>query len=148
MYKLPSIVVPTLPIAVLFGTLLSLGRLAKDSEITVLLGTGTPFRRLAVPILFSRFGQPRRPLCSMNGSCPKATIRRRLSFARHFFAIRLPSIEQGVFFRGADERYFYVGEVDRRNRTMSISMIYLRARALSRDDHRSPGPIRRSGVAP
>src|SRR5690606_42063943 len=50
-YRLPGWVVRTLPIAVLYGTLLSLGRLAKDSELTVLLSTGTPFRKVAAPIL-------------------------------------------------------------------------------------------------
>src|SRR5690554_3041149 len=50
LYKIPALVVLTLPIAALFATLFSLGRLVQDSEITVMRGSGASFPRLILPI--------------------------------------------------------------------------------------------------
>lgn len=124
MYRVPGVVVLTLPIAALFGTLLSLGRWCKDSEVTVLLGTGTPFRRLAVPILTLAALVSLAAFILNEWIVPEANHRAETLFRQAIFRDPLPTIEQGVFFRGAEGRVFYVGEVDRRNRTMKHVMIY------------------------
>ena len=51
LYKLPSFVVETLSMAVLFSTLLALSRLVKDSEYTALRMGGITFSRLIIPLL-------------------------------------------------------------------------------------------------
>lgn len=48
---LPNIFSLTIPMAVLFGALISYGRLAEDNEITVMRATGTNYKHLSVPIL-------------------------------------------------------------------------------------------------
>ena len=87
MYRVPSIVVLTLPIAALFGTLLSLGRLAKDSEVTVLLGTGTPFAGWRCLSCAWRRWSASQLLSSTNGSSPRAITGRRPFSARRSFTI-------------------------------------------------------------
>lgn len=124
MYRVPGVVVVTLPIAALFATLLSLGRLCKDSEVTVLLGTGTPFRRLAVPILILSALVSLSAYVLNEWIVPESNHRAETLFRQALFRDPLPTVEQGVFFRGAEGRVFYVGEVDRRNRTMKHIMIY------------------------
>ncbi|MDR7598540.1 MAG: LptF/LptG family permease [Armatimonadota bacterium] len=42
-YKLPHMLVLTFPVSTLFGTLLGVGRLARDNEITALRMAGLPF---------------------------------------------------------------------------------------------------------
>ena len=96
-YRIPGVVVVTLPIAVLFGTLLSLTRLAKDSELTVFLSTGTPFRRLAAPILVLAALVSLVPTSSTSGSFPRAITGRKPSFAKPCFAIPCPRWSRASF---------------------------------------------------
>lgn len=49
--KLPETVRITLPMATLFGTLIAIGRLSGEGELTAILTSGTSFNRLLVPVL-------------------------------------------------------------------------------------------------
>ncbi len=51
-YKLPSVVVLTLPMSCLLSTLLSFGRLSSNSEIIALKASGVSFQRIAWPVLW------------------------------------------------------------------------------------------------
>lgn len=124
LYRVPGVVVLTLPIGVLFGTLLSLGRLAKDSEITVFLSTGTPFRRLAAPILCLAALISAAAFVMNEEIVPESNHRAETLFRQAFFRDPLPAVREGVFFRSGSDRVFYVGEVDRRSRTMKNILIY------------------------
>ena len=50
-YSLPALTVLTIPMALLLGVLLTLGRLNSDSELTVMRASGISLYRLMVPIL-------------------------------------------------------------------------------------------------
>src|SRR3990170_6549133 len=50
-YLLPALTVLTIPMALLLGTLLGLGRLNSDSELTVMRASGISLYRLMIPIL-------------------------------------------------------------------------------------------------
>ncbi|MCI0417494.1 LptF/LptG family permease, partial [bacterium] len=50
-YSLPALTVLTIPMSVLLGVLLGLGRLSADSELTVMTAAGIGLYRIAVPIL-------------------------------------------------------------------------------------------------
>ncbi|MBO2521865.1 MAG: LptF/LptG family permease [Clostridia bacterium] len=123
-YRLPGVVVLTLPIAVLFGTLLSLGRLAKDSELTVLLSTGTPFRKVAAPILLLAALVSAACFFLNEWVVPASNHRAETLFRRALFRDPLPAVQEGIFFKGGDDRVFYVDKVDRRSRTMTHILIY------------------------
>lgn len=124
MYKLPAVVVVAFPMAVLFATVLALGRLAKDSEITVLLGTGTPFRRLALPALLFALFVSLGSFVMNEWIVPESNHKAETLFRQALFRDPLPAIREGVFFKGSDERYFYVGQIDRRSGAMKHIMIY------------------------
>jgi lipopolysaccharide export system permease protein len=49
--NLPAILVVTFPIAALFATLLTLGRMGADSEMTALRAAGIPYRKVLIPLL-------------------------------------------------------------------------------------------------
>ena len=51
LFKIPSILVLTFPVATLFATAMALGRLSFDNEIIALRTSGTSLVRLSVPIL-------------------------------------------------------------------------------------------------
>lgn len=123
-YRTPAVIVVSLPIAALFGTLLSLGRLAKDSELTTLFCTGTPFRRLALPLLLMGCLVSGLALLLNEWVVPESNHRAEQILRRAIFTDPIPTIEEGVFFRGSDERYFYVGSVDRRTNRLERVLIY------------------------
>lgn len=50
-YSLPALTVLTIPMSLLLGILLGLGRLSTDSELTVMRAAGISLYRIAVPIL-------------------------------------------------------------------------------------------------
>lgn len=54
-YRLPSVVVLTLPMSCLLSTLLSFGRMSSNSEITALKASGVSFQRIAWPVLWGAF---------------------------------------------------------------------------------------------
>lgn len=55
LYKLPEIVTQVIPLAVLMATLLTLGLLAKNSEIVAMRSCGVSLPRLTLPILATAF---------------------------------------------------------------------------------------------
>lgn len=54
-YSLPALLVLTIPMAVLLGVLLGLGRLGSDSELTVMRASGISLYRILAPILVLAF---------------------------------------------------------------------------------------------
>lgn len=123
-YKLPSVVVVTLPAGALFAALLSLGRFAKDSELTVMRVTGSSFRRLVLPVVcaaaiisvFTYF---------LNETVVPATNHRAEDlYRRAMFNDALTQVDANVFLRAPEGRTVYVGEVNRAARRMSHILIF------------------------
>lgn len=54
-YSLPALLVLTIPMSVLLGVLLGLGRLSSDSELTVMRASGISLYRLLAPIMVLAF---------------------------------------------------------------------------------------------
>lgn len=123
-YKLPELVVFTLPVSVLFGILLVLGRLVKDRELSVMRMAGLSFFRLAVPLLAFGLAISGVTFWLNEWVVPKSNHEYEQIIRALIFSDVMPSIEENVFFRGTEDRFFYVGEVDRRAKTLQRIMIY------------------------
>jgi lipopolysaccharide export system permease protein len=52
-FEIPWIILLILPVAVLLGTVFSLGKMSRDNELTALISSGTPLVRIASPLLLS-----------------------------------------------------------------------------------------------
>jgi lipopolysaccharide export system permease protein len=122
-FNLPAIAVITFPVAFLFATLLATGRLSRDTEITALRACGTSFRRLCVPIILGSllwsgigfwFNDQVVPWANRNVVDLVRTIMLRQS---------KPVYKDNVFFKGQDNRYFYVKQVDERTNVMYSVLI-------------------------
>ncbi len=124
LYKLPSVIVVSLPIGVLFATLLALGRLIKESELIILLGTGTPFTRVILPFFLISILVSAGTYVLNERIVPESNHRAESLFRQTLFEDPLPTVREGVFFRGSGDRFFYVGEVNREARTMKRILIY------------------------
>lgn len=54
-FEAPWIILLVLPVAVLLGTVFSLGKISRDNELTALISSGIPLIRLAMPLIISAF---------------------------------------------------------------------------------------------
>lgn len=124
LYRIPATVVMTLPIATLFATLLAVGRLVQDNEMTVMRGSGIAYPRLIVPILVLGLLIS---ICTYLASeyiVPPANTKFENELRRIIFSEGVPLVEENVFFHGGDDRYFYVGEVDTKTRELKKILVY------------------------
>jgi lipopolysaccharide export system permease protein len=112
LYTLPSIIVLTFPVAYLFASLLGIGRMTKDFEIIALRGSGVSFKRIIIPIMVGSilvsvgnflFNEQIVPFANKQAN----RIKRELAFS-----VSKPLIKPNVFFKGTENRFFYVKDVD------------------------------------
>jgi lipopolysaccharide export system permease protein len=125
LYNLPAIIVVTFPVAYLFSTLLAIGRLSKDSEVTALRSVGVSFRRMLMPILFGSMVVSYAAFLINDEVVPWAN-RKTVDLVREMVLHQgTPQIKENIFFKGTKEnRYFYVRQVDRRNNEMYDVFIF------------------------
>lgn len=123
-YKLPSILVMTFPVATLFGTAMAIGRLAMDNEIVALRTSGITLFRISLSILV--FG-------GLISLLSFFTNERIVPYANHvsdeiirqvIYRQPLPDVKENVFFKDAQNRYYYARRVDMKNKVMDNVMVY------------------------
>ncbi len=124
LYRIPATVVMTLPIATLFATLLSIGRLVQDSEMTVLRGSGIPVPRLIVPILAMGILISFFSYASSERIVPQANHRFENLLRQIIFSDGVPVVQENVFFHGGEDRYFYIGEVQTKTNELKKILVY------------------------
>lgn len=124
LYSLPGIVAQVLPMAVLFATILGLGRLARDSELAVLRIAGAPFPRIALPLIIIGGIVTAGTFYLSESVAPWATHESETLVRQMVLQEALPSVEENIFFRAPDDRYFYIGKVDADRGTMQNVMVY------------------------
>ncbi len=112
LYRLPSLFVMTLPIAVLFSTLISLGRLSQDSELTVMRSCGASIRRLVMVVLVTGLLVSGLTYAANERVVPWANHRFENMLRQIIFEEGRPVVEENVFFRAGQERYFYIRRMD------------------------------------
>lgn len=119
LYTLPSVVVLAFPVSYLFSSLLGIGRMSRDMEITALRSSGVSVKRVLAPILAGAamvslgnffFNDMVVPWSNLQIKAIKADLMRQ--------SLR-PIIRPNVFFQGTENRHFYVKAVDPRNGSMS-----------------------------
>lgn len=112
LFSLPQVIVLTFPVAYLFASLLGIGRMTKDFEIIALRGSGVSFKRIIAPIMVGAvvvsignflFNEKVVPFSAQRVSQLKQELAS---------SITKPLIKPNVFFKGTENRYFYVKDVD------------------------------------
>jgi LPS export ABC transporter permease LptF len=110
---LPAIAVITLPVGYMMATMLVLGRLSRDSEITALRSSGIGLGRVIAPMLlgalivsYMAFELNERIVPWTNSE----TVRMQREILRKTPA---PLVKPNLFFAGTNNRYFYVDRVDK-----------------------------------
>ncbi|NLV90992.1 MAG: YjgP/YjgQ family permease [Firmicutes bacterium] len=124
-YRIPAVLTLTLPIGVLFATFLSLGRFVKDNELTVMLCAGHRLARFALPYLVIGLAVSGITLAANEHLVPYTNHREANILRRLVLQDGLPVIEEKVFFKDPDNRFFYINRVDRDRNLLSEVMIYV-----------------------
>lgn len=124
LYRLPGLVVIALPVGTLFGVLLALGRLAKDSELTVIRGVGVPFYRISLWLIVAGVGVSLVTLVLSEQVVPWTNHEYEKIVRAVIFKDPVPSVQERVFFRDAHDNVFYVREVNSAAGTLHSVMIY------------------------
>lgn len=124
LYRIPGTAVMTLPIASLFATLLAIGRLVQDNEMTVLRGSGVSFPRLVVPILILGLVISGLTFWASERIVPLANHKFENILRQIMFSDGIPLVEENVFFHGGDDRYFYIEEVQTKTNELKKVLVY------------------------
>ncbi|NLL49393.1 MAG: YjgP/YjgQ family permease [Firmicutes bacterium] len=124
LYRIPATAVMTLPIASLFATLLSIGRLVQDNEMTVLRGSGISFPRLIVPVLCMGILVSALTFWASEEIVPRSNQKFENILRQIIFSEGVPVVEENVFFHGGEDRYFYIGEVVTKTNELKKVLVY------------------------
>lgn len=122
--RLPAIFVLTFPVAMLFASLLGLGRLAADGELNAMRTNGIPFIRILIPLLVMAFVLSLVTFLTNEKIAPWATHQSETLIRRMLMRQALPMVEPNVFIRGPENKVFYVGQVDKEHSKLHRVMVF------------------------
>ena len=123
-YRLPAFLVLTFPMSLLASSELAIGRLSTDGEITAMRAAGISLRRIVIPFIIAALVISILSFLINDYIVPEANHISQ-NIIREIVLKKGPSyIRRNVFFRDAENRYFYVNRFDEKNMVMQDIMIY------------------------
>lgn len=123
-YKMPELITQIIPASALFATLLALGRIGRDRELDIMRLSGWSYVRLIAPIIIFGILLSGVAFGISDNVVPAANHAYQNMIRRLIFDDAVPFVEQNVFFRGPENRIFYVRKVDRKTGVLEGIMIY------------------------
>lgn len=123
-YYIPGIVVMTLPVAALFSTLLSLGRMNEDSEMIIMCSSGLPYWRIMIPVVIAGLIISGVTYVLNEEVVPWTNHEFQKLFRELVYQEDAPLIEENIFFLGGENRYFYINEVNKQLRQLKNVLVY------------------------
>jgi len=123
-YRLPAFLVLTFPMSLLASSELAIGRLSTDGEITAMRAAGISLRRIVIPFVIAALVISILSFVINDYIVPEANHIYQ-NIIREIVLKKGPSyIRRNVFFRDAENRYFYVNRFDEKNMIMQDIMVY------------------------
>ncbi|MFS8897322.1 LptF/LptG family permease [Synechococcus sp. R3-13] len=115
---LPEMVVLGMPIAAFFATMLTLGKLSGNSEITAMRAAGIPFSRIFRPLLLVGLAMSLSAFFISNVLLPASKQQIRQIDQQALLAQATTPVQYDVFFKTEDNLWFFIRQVDPRLNTM------------------------------
>ncbi|MDX2270491.1 MAG: LptF/LptG family permease [Cyanobacteriota bacterium] len=115
---IPATAVLGMPIAGMFATMLMLGKLSGNSEITAMRAGGIPFVRIFLPVLLMGLTMSGISFAINNGLVPPSKQSIREIDQQALLAQPQQAQTQDVFFKSDDNLWFFIRSVDPRLNTM------------------------------
>lgn len=123
-YKIPAILVLFMPIATLFAVMIVIIRMIKDDELIVFWTSGISYDRILVPIIIFALFVTGFALYLEETLVPWTNYRSNTLVQRVVLKKTIPFIEENVFFKDSDNRYFYIKQINKRQSSMEGIMMY------------------------
>ena len=124
LYKLPAILVLFAPIAVLFSIMLLLVRLIKDHELLVLLSSGISTYRIVAPLVGLGLMASALAYGANEVVVPWTNHHANDLISREIERKPPPEIAEDVVFKGTEDRFFYVQQVNRKTGEMKTVLVF------------------------
>ena len=123
-YRLPAYLVLTFPMSLLASSELAIGRLSTDGEITAMRAAGISLRRIVIPFVAAALVISILSFLINDYIVPEANRAHHNIMRENVLKIGPSYIRRNVFFRDAENRYFYVNRFDEKNMIMQDIMVY------------------------
>ena len=124
LYRLPAFMVLTFPIALLGSSELAIGQMSTNNEIAAMRTGGISFRRILAPFLVAAVLISALSFITNDYIVPEANHKSQNIIREIVLKKGPPQIKRNVFFRDAENRYFYINRFDEKNMIMREIMVY------------------------
>lgn len=123
-YKLPSVMVETFPIAILFATMTGIGRLNRENEITAFRMGGISVFRLIIPLLIFGIIISGVIFILNEEIVPWSNNQANNIIRETIIKDSMPDLSEEVFFKGPKGRLFFVKDYDQKQGIIKNIIIY------------------------
>ncbi|MFO7818834.1 MAG: LptF/LptG family permease [Halanaerobacter sp.] len=124
LYKLPDVMVKSFGVGVLFSTILSLTQLVKNNEFTAMRMGGIGLHRIMLPFLILAIIISGSTYFINEHVVPWTNHRSENIVRRIILQDGIPTLQAGVFFKGVEDRYIYINEINRDTGEMKDIIVY------------------------
>jgi LPS export ABC transporter permease LptG len=124
LYNIPASLVVAFPVALMFGILITLGRMSRDSEIIAMKASGISLWRITAPLFAVAIGVSILNFYFNEIVVPWANNQSQHLVQEIILKRPMPAIQENVFFSTNDDRYFYIKRVDRHANKLFDIMIF------------------------
>jgi len=123
-YRLPAFLVLTFPMSLLVASELAIGNLSTNGEITAMRAGGISLVRIMIPFLIAALAISILAFLINDYIVPEANHISQNIIREIVLKKGPPNIKRNVFFRDAENRYFYINRLDEKNMIMHDILIY------------------------
>jgi lipopolysaccharide export system permease protein len=124
LYNIPEIIVLSFPIGFLFATLLVLGGLSRDYEITALNSCGVNFNRIITPVIFMSLFISGLSFFINEKVVPYYNNEKNNLQLEILNNPKVMPVKERVFLNSKENRYFYVEKIDKEKNTYKDIMVF------------------------
>lgn len=124
LYNIPASLVVAFPVALMFGILITLGRMTRDSEITAMKASGISLWRITAPLFVVAMSVSIIDFYFNEIVVPWSNNQSQKLVQEIILKRPMPAIQENVFFSTNDDRYFYIKRVDRHANKLFDLMIF------------------------
>jgi len=124
LYRLPAFLVLTFPIALLGSSQLAISQMSTSNELAAMRTGGISFRRIMRPFIITAIFISILSFVTNDYIVPEANHISQNIIREIVLKQGPPHIQRNVFFRDAENRYFYINRLDEQNMIMREIMVY------------------------
>ncbi|HEX7714582.1 MAG TPA: LptF/LptG family permease [Bacillota bacterium] len=122
--QIPSLWMDVLPASVLFGVIITIGRMHRDRELDVIRVAGVNLLQLASPILIGVFGFCFLAFWWNDLVVPGANHNFQVEVRRLSMQENLPLLKENVIFKGPENRFIYLSKVEHKAKRIEGVLIF------------------------